>query len=242
MRLTVYILVNRALRSRECSLLDSCLKFILSWLHQWRVESTTNLQRQCTLSTSSLQFLASSIDSIYVTRDNELTRAVVVSSNYHVAFCAYLSADFLNLLIWQTDDGSHSTRVSLASLLHSIGTGSNKFQTILESHSTSSNQCRELTERVTSNHSWLEFLTQAKSRDNRMEEYSRLGNLSFLQLIVGSGEHDISNLEAENLVGLIKKFFCQCVVIVEILTHTYELRTLSRENKCFHFILIFFSL
>ena len=74
-----------------------------------------------------------------------------------------------------------------------------------------------------------------------MKEYCRLGNLGFLQLIVGSGEHDISNLEAENLVGLIKKFFCQCVVIVEILTHTYELRTLSRENKCFHFILLFFK-
>ena len=60
-----------------------------------------------------------------------------------------------------------------------------------------------------------------------MEEYSRLGNLGFLQLIVGSGEHDISNIEAENLVGLIDKFFCQCVVIVEVLTHTYEL---SRDD------------
>ena len=239
MRLAIYVLVNWALRSRECSLLDSCLKFVLGWLHQWRVESTTYLQRQGTLSASSLQLLASCVDGIYVTRDNELTRTVVVSRNYHVALGANLSANLLNLLVWQADDGSHSTRVSLASLLHSVGTSCNELQAVLESHGTGSYQCRELTERVTSHHSRLELIAQAESRNNRVEEYSRLCNLSFLQLLVGASKHNICNLEAEDLVGLIEKFFCQCVVVVEVLAHTYELRTLTRENKCFHFIFLF---
>ena len=67
MRLAVYILVNRTLRSRESCFLDSSLKLVLGRLHQWRVESATYLQRQSSLGTSSLQLLAGSIDSVYIT-------------------------------------------------------------------------------------------------------------------------------------------------------------------------------
>ena len=62
-----------------------------------------------------------------------------------------------------------------------------------------------------------------KCRNNRVEEYSRLSNLRFFQLLICTSKHNISNLEAENLISLIEKFFCQCVVVVEIFTHTYEL-------------------
>ena len=45
MRLAVNVLVYRTLRSVDFGLLDSCFKLILGWLHEWRVESTTHLQR-----------------------------------------------------------------------------------------------------------------------------------------------------------------------------------------------------
>ena len=75
-----------------------------------------------------------------------------------------------------------------------------------------------------------------------MEEHGRLSNLGLLQLVVGTGKHNISNLETENLIGLIKEFFCQRIVVIKVLTHSYELRTLTWENKCFHFLFYLFSL
>lgn len=45
MWLAVNVLVYRTLRSVDFGLLDSCLKFVLCRLHEWRVESTTHLQR-----------------------------------------------------------------------------------------------------------------------------------------------------------------------------------------------------
>ena len=108
MRLSIYVLINGALRSLNLSLLDSCLQLILSGLHQRRVESTANLQRQGTLSTCGLQLLASLVDSINLTRDNQLTGVVVVSSyTYALAHLANSSANLFYLLIGKTDDGCH---------------------------------------------------------------------------------------------------------------------------------------
>ena len=65
-RLTINILINWALRSRELSLLDSCLEFILGRLHQWRMECSTNLEGQCTLGSCSLEFLACLVDGLNI--------------------------------------------------------------------------------------------------------------------------------------------------------------------------------
>ena len=67
MWLTVNILINRTLRSRELSLLDSSLEFVLGRLHQWRVESATHLEGKGTLGTGSLQLLACLVDSLNIT-------------------------------------------------------------------------------------------------------------------------------------------------------------------------------
>ena len=108
MRLSIYILINRALWSLDLSSLDSCLKLVLSRLHEWRVESTTNLEHKRTLSTSSLELLASLLDSLYITRDNQLTRTVIVSCNNNtLAHLANLCTYLLDLLVRKSDDGSH---------------------------------------------------------------------------------------------------------------------------------------
>ncbi len=109
MRHCIYILINRALRSLNLSSLDSSLELILGWLHEWRVECATYLEHKCTLSTSSLQALASLFDSLYVTTDNQLTWAVIVGRYYHtLAQLANLGTNLLYLLVGQSDDGCHS--------------------------------------------------------------------------------------------------------------------------------------
>ena len=73
-----------------------------------------------------------------------------------------------------------------------------------------------------------------------MQEDCRLRDLCLLQVIVGAFEHDIRDSVTQNLVGFLKKFLSCCVVVVEILTHPYELSSLSGKNKCFHFFLLVF--
>ena len=68
-----------------------------------------------------------------------------------------------------------------------------------------------------------------------MQEYSRLSNLSLLQVFVSTSEHDIGDTITQNLVSFLKQFLCSFIVVVQVLTHSNELRTLSREYKCFHF-------
>ena len=108
MRLGIYILVNRALRSLDLCGLDSSLELILCRLHQRRVESATHLQYEGTLGTCSLELLASLLDSLNISRDNELSRTVIVGRNDHaLTQLADLSTNLLYLLVGQSDDSSH---------------------------------------------------------------------------------------------------------------------------------------
>ena len=74
-----------------------------------------------------------------------------------------------------------------------------------------------------------------------MKEDSRLSHLCLLQLLISSLKHDISNTISENIISLFKKFFCERVAIVKILTHSYKLCSLSGKNKCFHFFCFFIN-
>ena len=76
---------------------------------------------------------------------------------------------------------------------------------------------------MTANHCWSELVAQAESRDYTVQEYSRLGNISLLQLLVCACKHDISDFEAEDFVGLVKQFFCQWIIVVELLAHADKL-------------------
>ena len=67
-----------------------------------------------------------------------------------------------------------------------------------------------------------------------MEENGRLSHLRLLQFISRSIKHDVSYPKSENLICFVKEFLCQCVVLVQILTHSYKLGTLPWKYKCFH--------
>ena len=88
---------------------------------------------------------------------------------------------------------------------------------------------------MTGGHSWLEGIAHTEGTDDTMKEDGRLSHLCLLQFIVCSAEHDIGYAITENVVSLLKKFFCQWVVVVQVFTHTYKLSSLSGKYKCFHF-------
>ena len=76
---------------------------------------------------------------------------------------------------------------------------------------------------MASNHGRIELLAEAQSSDDAVEEYGWLSNIGLLELLVCTGKHYICNLETKYFVGLVEKSLGRLVVIVEFLTHTYEL-------------------
>ena len=140
-RHSVNVLINRTFRSLELSGFNGCCQFLFGWLHQRRVERTAHLQRQGTLGTGGLQLLTSLADGIDVARDDQLAGVVLVGRHADaLAHLAHLSADLLDLLVGQTDDGSHRRGLSLAGLLHGHGTGVHQLQTVLERQRAGSHQ------------------------------------------------------------------------------------------------------
>ena len=147
-----------------------------------------------------------------------------------VHFCTY----FLYFLVCQTYNCSHSRRSHFTCLLHSHGTCINKFQSVFKAQSTCRNKCGELSERVSCRHFRFKIISHAQCADYTMQKNCGLCNLCLLQLIIGSGKHNIGNPVTKNIVSFLKKFFCQRVIVVEVFAHTYKLCSLSGKNKCFH--------
>lgn len=75
-----------------------------------------------------------------------------------------------------------------------------------------------------------------------MEENGRLSNLGLTEFLIGSGKHNVGDVETEDVICLIEKLARLSVVLVKVFAHTRELRALARENICFHlFIIICFD-
>lgn len=67
-----------------------------------------------------------------------------------------------------------------------------------------------------------------------MKEYCRLSYLCLLKFFICSVEHDVCYLITENVISLVKKFFCQWITLVQVFAHTYKLRALAGKHECFH--------
>lgn len=82
---------------------------------------------------------------------------------------------------------------------------------------------------------------QRLGHDDRVEEYGGLRHFGLLELLVRTGEHDVGDAEAENLVGLLEEGLRLGYVFVEVLAHAYGLSTLTRKYVCvFHDFQIIF--
>jgi hypothetical protein len=58
---------------------------------------------------------------------------------------------------------------------------------------------------VTSDHIGLEFVTEAERTDDGVQEDRGLRDLRLLELFVRTSEHDVSDAESEDIVGLLKE-------------------------------------
>ena len=79
------------------SVFSIALQFVLGRLHQRRMECSTHLQRQCPFGTGSFQPFARSVNGTYITRNHQLTGAVIISRNNHIACRTYFTANLFYL-------------------------------------------------------------------------------------------------------------------------------------------------
>ena len=67
-----------------------------------------------------------------------------------------------------------------------------------------------------------------------MKEHCRLGDIGPLELELVAFKHDVSEPEAKDFVGFLEKLAGYGVLLIEVVTHAYELGTLAGENVCCH--------
>ena len=91
---------------------------------------------------------------------------------------------------------------------------------------------------MTSNHVGFELLAQGERENYRVQENSRLCNLSLLQIFFGAFKHQVGDAETQHLIGFFKQFFGLGVVVIQVLAHTDKLCALTGEYECFHFLFI----
>ena len=56
-----------------------------------------------------------------------------------------------------------------------------------------------------------------------MQEYRRLGNIGLFQRFISPFKHRITDPETENRISLFKKFFCNRIGFIQVLSHSAEL-------------------
>ena len=203
------------------------------------MEGAADSERQCT-AFGLLHFLAGLVDTLDGAADDELSRTVVVGRDNHLARNG--GADILDRLVVELEHGSHGGGMSLAAFLHGVGTGDDQTEAILETHGLGGDEGRELAQRVTADHVGTKGVAHISGQDGAVQEDGRLGHLGLLEVFGGAGKHQVSDTETDNLVGGLEHIATQFVIIVEILTHAYELSSLTRENISFFHVLFFYNI
>src|SRR5690606_1389972 len=68
-----------------------------------------------------------------------------------------------------------------------------------------------------------------------MQENCGLRNFRLFKVFLRTIKHDIGNSKTQNIVCFFEQSFCFFIKVVQVLPHSNELRSLSRENvSCFH--------
>ena len=198
------------------------------------MERAAHGEHKGTFCTGLFQLGAGCVDGILRTRDNELTRAVVVSGYYHTRLFTHGSADFLNFLVGQSYYGSHAAGVLLAGLLHGERTLRHEAQTVLETQAAGGCERGEFAERMTCHHVGLESVAEAECAHHAVQEHSGLRHLRLLQFLVRALEHDVRDAETKDFVCLFKILFGYRMLFVQVFSHAHELCALSGKYKCVH--------
>ena len=65
-----------------------------------------------------------------------------------------------------------------------------------------------------------------------VQEDGRLGHFGLFQFFGCAVEHDIRDAKSEDLVRFFKEGFCLLIAVIQVLSHTGKLRTLSGKYIC----------
>ena len=168
----------------------------------------------------------------FTSGDNHLSGAVIVGGSHDAVHAV---ADFLNLLVGQSQYGGHGRGLSLASLLHGLCALRHELQTLLEAQRTGCYQRGELAEAVAGHHRRLEVVAKVLGQQYAVKEYGRPRHLGLLQVLLGSVEHQVCDAEAKDLVGFLKQIAGFGIVVVQVLAHSHKLGTLARKYIRFHY-------
>ena len=166
------------------------------------MEGTADFQLQRAFGTGGEHQFASLVDTGNRAGDNDLARAVIVGADNN--FVRNLGAEFFDLRVGEGEDGSHRRGRHFARLLHRHGAVRNQSQTILERQGAGSDEGGEFAERVSGHHVGLEVVAQRLGQDDGVEEDGGLRNLRLLQIFVRTGEHQVGDAEAEDIISLLK--------------------------------------
>ena len=73
-----------------------------------------------------------------------------------------------------------------------------------------------------------------------MEKHCRLGDLGLLEVVGCAFKHHVGNIKSENLIGLVEHLAGLGIILVKILAHAGELRSLAGKYKSFftHFEIV----
>ena len=237
MRLGIDVLVNRTCRSAERRLFDRPLQFLPGGLHQRRVERTADGKPECAACSRGFEPFAGGIDRLRSARDDQLAGAVVVGCDYNAVNGV---AGLFDRAVLESEDGGHRPGLRLACLLHRCRTFGDQTQTVLEREGSRDHEGREFAQRVSGRRIGPD--AERLGQNDRMKEYGGLRHAGLLELLVRSGEHDVGNAEAQNLVGTFKKLPRTGYRVVKVFAHAYGLSALAGENVCvFHRFLFLFD-
>src|ERR1700677_4200202 len=65
-----------------------------------------------------------------------------------------------------------------------------------------------------------------------MQEDRRLRYLCLPQFFLRPGKHSVRDPKTENIIGLLEQFLGKSTILIKTFTHSWKLRSLSREHIC----------
>ena len=64
-----------------------------------------------------------------------------------------------------------------------------------------------------------------------------MSDLCLAEVFLCAFKHKVCDTESEDFVCFFEKFFCYCIVVVEVFAHSDKLSPLSGEYECFHLVI-----
>ena len=200
------------------------------------MESATDLELHHTLHATFGQCSHGFLHSGYGAGDDDLARAVVVGR--HDDLVGDGATDLLDDGVFSAKNSRHSGLLQFAGFLHRVSTNADQTQTVLETERSGYYEGGIFAQGVACNaiRRRLAVLHRHQTTDDRMEEDGGLCDFGLTQVLVGAGEHQVRDTEAEDVVGFLEEVVSKRAGLIQVPAHAHKLRSLTGKNVCFHYL------